>query len=345
MTLRIVNAMFGRGRGGLERAFLQFGVALERHGFAVTHLISQGAAIADEFPHDRALTTLQQRSQWDIGAMLTLRARMAALRPDAVLSHGARAGKLMRWALPRATPHAIVLHSERFKNLSAFDRVLCVSNTLVDRVVAAGVAAPRVRHVPNFLVETDPPQRGPALADLGFLGRLAPEKGVDRLIEALLWRQAQGRAPLSLAIAGEGPERARLAARAAPLGAQVRFLGWQSDPNQFLAQIGILVAPSRAEVFGLVLLEAWRAGAVAVAAPADGPRELIAHGVDGLLIDPAPEPMANALDALIADRDLQARLAVGGRAKLADFSVSCVGPVLAREIGDLIAAPRALKRG
>jgi glycosyltransferase involved in cell wall biosynthesis len=344
MVQRIVNAMFGRGLGGLERAFLQFGVALARQGFAVTNLISEGAAISQELRGDLAPTTLRQCSQWDVGAMLTLRAQMAALKPDAVVSHGARAGRLMRWALPRATPHATVLHSDRFKKLTAYDRVLCVSNTLVDKVVAAGVAAQRVRYVPNFLIEIDPPHRGPTLADLGFLGRLAPEKGVDRLIEALLWRKAQGRAPLSLAIAGEGAQRERLEALAAPLGAQVRFVGWQSDPNQFLAQIGILVAPSRTEVFGLVLLEAWRAGAVAVAAPADGPRELIAHGANGLLIDPAPAPLANALDGLIADRDLQARLAVGGRAKLAEYSLAQVGPMLAREIGELIAVPRALKR-
>jgi glycosyltransferase involved in cell wall biosynthesis len=96
---------------------------------------------------------------------------------------------------------------------------------------------------------------------VGFVGRLAPEKGVDTLVRAI----ARMGPPVRLVLAGDGPCRAALAAQAQAegVGDAVRFAG-SLDPRQvaeFLSAIDVLVLPSRStpvwqEQFGRVLVEA-----------------------------------------------------------------------------------------
>jgi glycosyltransferase involved in cell wall biosynthesis len=335
----IVNAMFGRGLGGLERAFVHVGAALSAAGYEVVNVLSDAAAIAAQFPADVRVTAVRQSSQWDLGAIARLQRLHQQLRPAAVLTHGARAGMLFARALSGRAPLAAMLHSARLKRLGAFDMVIGVTRTLADSAIAAGMDPARVRYAPNLLIDATAVERAPAFgraARIGFLGRLAPEKGADRLIAALLHRHAAGMAPLKLTIAGDGPQRAALEKQAAPLGADVAFVGWRSDPEAFLADIDVLVAPSRAEVFGMVILEAWRAGAVVLATRADGPLELIEDGVTGVLSGGEPAPLAAALERVVADGDLRVRLAAGGRARLPDFAMATVAPMLGAAIADLV---------
>lgn len=339
----IVNAMFGRGLGGLERSFAHVSAALRLAGFRVLSVVSEDAAIAAQLPTDAEIAGIRQTSKWDLGAILRLQQLRNRLRPAAILTHGARAGALFTHALGGRTPHAAMLHSARLKQLNRFDMVITVTRTLAQAAIDAGVAPARVRHVPNFLLDASarPPRTPAGDVRLGFLGRLSPEKGADRLIDALLHRRASGGAPVCLRIAGDGSERAALEKRAAPLGADVRFLGWQADPTAFLAETDVLVAPSRAEVFGLVILEAWRSGAAVVATRADGPLELIRDGQDGLLSSGEPGPMAASLDRVIANSELRQRLVSSGRARLAEFDITAAAPALAAAMRDLINARAA----
>ena len=104
----------------------------------------------------------------------------------------------------------------------------------------------------------------------GYLGRLAPEKGIDLLVEAFadLARAVyagQGGRMVELRIAGDGPERGRLAERVREAGLEsvVRFVP-ALGPAQvagFLCGLDALVLPSRSTVvwkeqFGRVLVEA-----------------------------------------------------------------------------------------
>jgi glycosyltransferase involved in cell wall biosynthesis len=94
-----------------------------------------------------------------------------------------------------------------------------------------------------------------------FVGRLAPEKGLDTLVEAT----AQLRSPVLLVLAGSGPCRGALAGQAerAGIGQATRFAG-DLDFGQvadLLSAADVLVLPSRStpvwkEQFGRVLIEA-----------------------------------------------------------------------------------------
>lgn len=142
------------------------------------------------------------------------------------------------------------------------DLVAAVSRTVLDTHLEHGLFAhlpPERRQVvwnPAKLSQTDrvPRQTGAPLR-LGYLGRLAGEKGLGPLLDAC---QALPQTGWTLRIAGEGPERARFEAQAE--GLPVTFLG-HVDAASFLAEIDVLVcAPLWDEPFGLTTLEAYAAG-------------------------------------------------------------------------------------
>jgi glycosyltransferase involved in cell wall biosynthesis len=137
---------------------------------------------------------------------------------------------------------------------------------------------------------------------IGCVGRLAWEKGVDVLIDAL----AVGPLPSGVraVIAGSGPAEPDLRLRAAVLGlCDVEFMGWVDDPQALLSQIDVLVLPSRLEAVPLVLVEALSSGCLVVATNAGGGvRDLLRHGRLGRIV-PTEDPVAlrAALDHALAE--------------------------------------------
>lgn len=165
-----------------------------------------------------------------------------------------------------------------------------------------------------------PAPRGSYLLGVGRLGRM---KGFDLLLDAF------ARAPLDpavrLVIAGEGPERDRLLEQVGRLGLadRVVFAGRLSPQRvaDFMAAALAVVVPSRAEAFGIVALEAWRAGAPVVMTDRGGAREFMGDGDDGLLVDPEDvDALAAALSAIVDDDELRRRLAAGGLERVREFS-------------------------
>ena len=87
-----------------------------------------------------------------------------------------------------------------------------------------------------------------------------------------------------------------------------------------MAGAELLAVPSRLEPFGIVILEAWRAGTAVVATDRGGPPELIADGVDGVLVDPFDAAVfTRALASLMDDPARRGALARRGRARVAAF--------------------------
>lgn len=164
------------------------------------------------------------------------------------------------------------------------------------------------------------PDSGPALPppprhqrlQLLAVGRLHRIKGFDRLVEA--FALLAGRFPSwDLTILGEGPERSRLEAQVQAVGLSERvFLpGRAGNIGAWYQTTDLYVLSSRAEGLSNTLLEAMATGLPVVAVDCDtGPREIITHGVDGVLARPADDPQALAreLAALMGDADARRRL-------------------------------------
>jgi glycosyltransferase involved in cell wall biosynthesis len=151
------------------------------------------------------------------------------------------------------------------------------------------------------------------------VGRLDPMKRFDLLVRAV----AAARRPLRAVIAGEGPERERLAALAAELGVagRVELPGRIDDERLvelYAGALAVFYAPFD-EDYGYVTVEAFRSGrAVVTTADAGGVLEFVRDGENGFVCAPdAGREIAARLDRLWDDRGEALRLGRAGRERVA----------------------------
>jgi len=160
--------------------------------------------------------------------------------------------------------------------------------------------------------------------DVLFAGNLIPRKGVDVLLAALP-RACDRRSELRVVVAGDGPERTALESLAASLGLRdvVRFVG-QQDREAVVGlfqRARVAVVPSRAEPFGLVVVEAMAAGARVVASDVGGIPEIAAETGGALLVPPDdPEALARAIVQALGDPAGDAVAAAASERALTAFS-------------------------
>lgn len=150
---------------------------------------------------------------------------------------------------------------------------------------------------------------------VGFVGRLAAEKQVDRFSELFSIPNT------SFVIVGDGPERMALEQKFK--GAQVHFVGKQSGVElaNWYAAMDAFVHFGTEETFGQTIQEAQAAGVPVIAPNSGGPKFLIETGVSGYLVDAQiPNGFTPVLETLLDNPELAARLAEGGRRKVLDKS-------------------------
>jgi phosphatidyl-myo-inositol dimannoside synthase len=155
-----------------------------------------------------------------------------------------------------------------------------------------------------------------------IVGRMAAGeryKGHDALLE--IWRDVAARVPgAMLEIAGDGDDRLRLEAKASSLGlnGSVVFLGRVDDDElrRRYRQCTVLAMPSRDEGFGLVFLEAMRAGRPVIAAHGAA-SEIVDDGRTGLLVQPGDRrELTDALVSLLDNPRRAAAMGAAARARL-----------------------------
>ena len=193
-----------------------------------------------------------------------------------------------------------------------------------------GGAAPELQVIPNPL-PSHPQPRSP-LDQKTFVtaGRLAPEKQFEHVVDAF-WRIHEQVPGWTLTIWGDGPRADNLAAQVRKLGLEdrVHLPGSTDDLAAEWARTSVAVLASRGEGYPLVLQEAMSAGVPPVSYDCpSGPREMITHDVDGLLVPPASKAaLAAAMLRIATDDDLRGRI---GAAAL-ERSHRWDGDVLARQ--------------
>jgi glycosyltransferase involved in cell wall biosynthesis len=187
-----------------------------------------------------------------------------------------RAYERAHWRLARAASHVIV-SSDSYKR------------------IAEQHGARNVSVVPHGLPETHAPRlpKGPRFT-VAFVGQLRPYKGAEVLLRA-----AAELPDIDVDIVGGGHQQDALHRLAAELGVEnVRWLGRADNTtrDRTLARAHVICLPSltRAEAFGIVLLEGMRAGAVPVASDLPGVNDVA--GATGLLCTPGdPRSLVQAL--------------------------------------------------
>jgi glycosyltransferase involved in cell wall biosynthesis len=178
--------------------------------------------------------------------------------------------------------------------------VITVSSTLAEDARRLGAREPRV--VPNGV--DFPAERGREASPpyVLYAGRLSREKGIEELVAA-----ARG---LRLVVAGDGPLR--------HLVPDDRGFVSRAELERLYAGAAVVACPSRREGFGVVCAEAMAHGRAVVATAVGGLTDLVVHEETGLLVPPRdPVALRGALDRLLADDDLRARLGAAARERVA----------------------------
>jgi glycosyltransferase involved in cell wall biosynthesis len=156
---------------------------------------------------------------------------------------------------------------------------------------------------------------------LGYVGRLVEDKGLDDALDAM----ARARSDVRLAILGEGPYEAALRERVQALGleSRVSFQGWTSpsDVAHFIQRLDALILLTRAtpktlEQFGRVIVEAQACGVPVIGAATGAIPSVIG---DGGWVVPArdPQALAKLLDVIAHDPQARRARAAAGRDNVA----------------------------
>lgn len=296
--MKIINAMFGKGLGGIEQVFLDYADNLPKAGINTVNLIRPGAQIAPKAANAIAVPSL---GSWDPVARTRLTALLRKEKPDIVICHGSRALRLLAPAARKAGAKLVgVAHNYWLKHFHLCDAAIALTPDLAAHLQQAGVKRVHIHTVPNMVrVPSYPPMRRPWTTPpvIGTMGRMVHKKGFDLFLDAL----RDMNQPFTAIIAGDGEEAAALRKQAESLGMgqQVTFTGWVHDRAAFWNSIDLFCLPSRHEPFGVVLLEAMAEGLPVVSTPSEGPSSIITQEVDGLIAK--PEALSASLDWLLSD--------------------------------------------
>ena len=228
---------------------------------------------------------------------------------------------------------------------AAADLTLAPSRTAVDDLLAHGV--PRVRRwgrgVDGALF--DPAWRADrgalalraALAPqgqvlVGYVGRLSPEKRVERLT------RLAGVPGSRLVVVGAGPSSGSVAR--ALRGTDAVLLGRREgeDLARAYACLDLFVHTGTDETFGQTVQEAMSCGLPVVAPASGGPLDLVQDGVTGLLHPPDGSGARVAVERLVADAGLRARLGAAGRRRVAGRTWQALGDELLAHYGAVVAS-------
>jgi glycosyltransferase involved in cell wall biosynthesis len=274
-----------------------------------------------------------------------LMARRVARRVDAplVFTHHTRFGDYRHYLGPLATPGAALVGGYLRRYWSGCAAVVAPGSELAAEIAErlGGRRRPLVRAIPTGIevaaIAALAPRDPRPIADwpddatvVAALGRLAPEKSVDLLVEAFA-AAAGDRPSLRLLLIGSGPSEASLRRRAtaSDLAGRVHLTGQlpRLDALALIKGADLFAAASRTETQGLVLAEALAAGLPVVALAGPGVVDSVRAGVDGVVVPSEPPAersarLAEALSALAAEPETRARLAAAALAGADRFSVA-----------------------
>lgn len=236
---------------------------------------------------------------------------------------------LRRWLYPRA--NAVVVQTEQ------------IGNWMREHVPGSrlSVIPNPVRPCPGDALESESPSRQPTII---AIGRLVPQKGFDLLLQAFARAVAGHHHAWMLRLIGDGPEKEGLSTLASELGIadRVELTGLVRNPGIFLRRADLFVLSSRFEGMPNVLLEAMACGLPVVSFDCpSGPRDVIRHEVDGLLVPAGDvESLAAALDRLMSSESERRRLGACAKEVVERFSVERVSQMWDDALSTAVAASR-----
>ncbi|MCC7355365.1 MAG: glycosyltransferase [Anaerolineae bacterium] len=289
-------------------------------------------------------------------------------RPDVVHLHFPYpVGEVSQWLLRRGRATVLTYHADIVRQATILRFYLPLMRQVLRFVNAIIIASPPMRAstyltqhqaklrlipygIPLERFRAAPPEPdlararalylpdAPPSPTLLFVGRLRYYKGLDTLIQSL------SQVPARLLVAGSGPmaETWQALARATGVAERIAWLGDVLDEDlpalYHLADLFVLPASHTSEAFGLVQVEAMAAGLPVVCTElGTGTSYVNLHGETGLVVPPRdPQALAAAINTLLADAGLRARMGEAGRRRAArEFNLPAMVERVLTLYGDL----------
>lgn len=364
--MRIVLVISALSAGGAERIIISLANHWVEHGSDVTLVTFDGQP--PYYPVDSKVTLRQlnidSSSRPLIHAFISTGRRILALRrvvresePDIVISFLGKINALTVLATRGLKVPVVVSERNnpdrqvfrpiwRWLRLRLYRLAVCVvtpSQGVLSWFPKAIQARGRV--IPNPVdLPANMPARVPGPPVLIAVGRLVPQKGFDLLLSAFS-KIAEDFPDWTLTIRGEGDERNRIEELRDELGLRerVRLPGITEKPGQWVDEGEIFVLSSRYESFGNVITEAMVAGLPIVSFDCPwGPGEILADGVDGILVQPEDaDALAEAMARLIRDAELRERLSKAAQQNVRRFERSQIMARWDKLVAELIDSPNS----
>jgi glycosyltransferase involved in cell wall biosynthesis len=355
--------------GGSERKIARMANRLKEDGLAVSLACLNGPYTLEQtVRRDVPLHKLERRGKFSLRAVWRLRRMIQRERPATVVAVNLYQSLYVACAtflLPRRPRIVALVNTSTFRRhrllkrfyqvvLSRFDHT--VHGSQVQRafwltrgtqekssVIYNGVDSTSFEPTASFEAAKRLRARlgvKPSALLIGSVGRLAPEKNHEVLLQTLR-RLRVARVDAHLVIAGDGHLRDRLMRRAGELeiADRVNLIGEVEDVRPVLAALDVFVLPSVAvESFSNAALEAMSMGRPVILSDIGGAREMIDDGVEGYVV--SPTELSARLPALLTAlyADPRKRLAMGQAARaraMSCFSVSAMAAAYRALIGGL----------
>lgn len=282
-------------------------------------------------------------------------------RPEVIHTHFILPSGLLAWALSRRfrIPYVLTAHGSDVPgyNPDRFGLLHWLLRPVWRRILrgAAAVTSPsrflaRLMHLQGCPVPVQVLANGHwPLQPFGeqrrnrilVVARMFPRKGIQHFIDAVSGMDNDW----EMVIAGDGPFRGELEARARRVASRVRFVGFVSPETlrMLYESSRILVFPSIQENFPMVLLEAMDAGCAIVTTNAEGCAEVV--GDAGIVVPKGnPKGIRDALERLVGDPGLVAELSARGQARAATLTWRRLVPQYREILSSAIATAPLLDR-
>ena len=333
--MKILQICSARQLGGGERHLADLANALARRGHDVFVAVTPSSPLPAELsavPKNN-IVELRMRNSLNVPSALKLARFAREHQIEIIHAHVARDYPLAAFVSRRAAGQLVLTRHVLFP-MSGVHRLTLKHTTRVIAVSEAVAAALRSQNIfpPDRIVlihngididrfvqgREDAAVRPEATTSrlrVGMVGHLAPIKGQEDFIRAAAV-VCGFRDDVDFVIAGEdkshdGENRRNLEGliQELNLASRIHLSGWVDDVATLLPTFDLFVSPSRAEPFGLSIIEAMAAGIPVIATMSEGAREIIEDDKTGRLVPIGDvEALAKTIGELLADRKRRDRL-------------------------------------
>jgi glycosyltransferase involved in cell wall biosynthesis len=368
-TIRALHLVNGEHYSGAERVQDLLAKQLPHIGCEVGFVCVKPRRFpAARESKDTPLVEMPMRGRFDLRVVKRIAAMVKNGGCDLVHAHTPRTALVGRLAARRAgVPFVYHVHSPAGRDSTRWalnkvnamvewaavrdaDRLIAVSPSLRQYMIASGIDVLRVTCVPNGVpAPGNARDRQPPTGTwmLGTVALFRPRKGIEVLLESLAALRSRGVNVRLRAVGGfETPAYEwAIHALAERLGVAdaIDWIGFTRGVNRELAKIDVFVLPSLfGEGLPMVVLEAMAAGVPVVASRVEGVPDAVSHRATGLLVEPGSvSQLSRAIEELVGGGMDYAALSRGARRRHAElFSDATMAAGVNAVYRDIITTPR-----